>query len=249
MAGFGMIAEGFKKIFSGPQIGVTHICLFALSGIISVVSIMMQNAVKAKAFPGLDVLIIGIILFIAVSIYLGGYTYKFMHNSFYPERESYLPDFDGEPFKLFLKALPLAFVWGLYYIVLGLLCFVVKILIIPVIFMILIIAPFISFIFVAFSKHFETKGLYNPVLPFKFFPEAFGDVIVLGLCFIPIWIISAIPSMIIGVMIGLSGAKADNSFAIYASGIIGGYLGILFQYVWCYCLVQIFKEKLENIVE
>lgn len=245
-----MIAQGFKKVYSGPQFGLNHICLFALSGIISVISLMFQNTSKAKASPDFSLLIIGAVLLFAISIYLGGYTYKYMHNCFYPEKESYLPDFDGEPFALFFKALPLVFAWGLYFFLIALICLIIKALIIPAIILFLIITPFISFIFVAFSKNFDTSGLFNPILPFKFFPQAFGDIVVLGLCFIPLWIAASIPSVISGVIMGISGTGTEtNSYILYAAGILGGYIGLIFQFVWNYCLVQIYKDKLENIVE
>ena len=54
----------------------------------------------------LGTIVIWLIATLVISVYLAGYNLKFMHNSFDDESNDVLPDFDGNPFGIFFKALP-----------------------------------------------------------------------------------------------------------------------------------------------
>ena len=199
----GLIVDGFRRIFSGPNVLAKQVSLFALTGIVSLVSSHFELLKVQKSLPDLSNIGFSIIAVIVIGIYMGGYVLNYMHNCYDDNNPEILPDIDGKHF-----------------------------------------GTFIQFVYIAYAKHFNTFGLYNIKLPIKYCKLAFGSVIVLGLLFIPIGICAMIPSFVVGLALGLSGGS-DTSTAMYAGGLLGGYLGFVVQMVWIYCTVQIYKEKIE----
>ena len=108
---------------------------------------------------------------------------------------------------------------------------------------ILFLCAFVNFVYIAYLKNFDSKGLYNITLPFKYMKYSFSDFVLLGLLFIPVYGVAMTPSFIVGLLFGLMGVK--TIMALYAGGILGGYLGFIVQIVWYYCLVQIYRDKIE----
>lgn len=243
MAGFDLIHKGFKKIYSGEHAALTHISVFAICGIMSVISTIFQVAGKTKVTPDLGVSLTGALILFVLSIYLYGYTYKFIHKCF-NEDEQGLPDINFEPFGIFFKALPLLIIWGIYFLVFILLGVFVHVLIIPIIALLAVITPFVAFVLVAFSKNYDTNGLFDITLPFKFFTPALSSIVIQGLCFIPLWLIIFIPTIITA---GILGLTVTMEKAIYIINILVTYISFIVQMIWNYSLVQIYKEKLENI--
>lgn len=250
-----LMVDGFKRVYSDANAITKHIWLFVITGIVSVMSVYVQNAAEAmektKELGSLNGLLICLLLTIVIGIYMGGYNLLFSHNSFNNEKEHSLPEINIKPFKVFWDALPLMIVWTLYvFAAIGLaFAFLAShsFLIIFGIFLILavlFICAFIQFIYTSYSKNFNKTGLYNISLPFKYIKFTFSDFVLLGLLFIPVYSVAMTPSFIVGLIMGLSGVK-DVSVAMYAGGILGGYLSFVVQLVWYYCLVQIFKEKIE----
>ena len=251
----GMVFSGIKKIFKGPNALLKHVCIFAIAGFISVATINIQNAGKDPT-PDISAFITCFITLLIVSIYMSGYIYQFLHNFFYEEKEEYLPEIDLVPIKRFFSALPLVLCWGAYnFLALGLviLCFAsqnIALMILGSILSILLALAysFIQFIFVAFSKNFDKRGLFNILLPFQYLKYSFADIVILGIVFIPIYILAMIPSGAAGLAIGLTGAITNQDMGTSSTligGILGGYFGTIVQYIWNYCAVQIYKEKIE----
>ncbi len=242
-----LVVDGVKRIYSGPNAGLKHVCLFAITGILSAVSLhfeTLQDSIKAGASPDISTIVVGIIAAIAVSIYITGYSLSLMHNAFEDENQELLPEIDSKPFGVFFGALPLMIVWILYAIAVYLLA-IIPILGWIALFVLLIIwAPFIQFIYVAYAKNFNTSGLYKISLPIRYMKPAILPIILLGLLFIPVFIIAMIPSFIVGVIIGLTGGSASG-MGMYAGGLLGGYLGSMMGLLWAYCSVKIYQEKIE----
>ena len=244
-----LIIDGYRKIFSSPNALLKNICLFAITGLISVISIYFESFKTAKNMPtDMTTFFFALLGMIILGVYICGYTYEFMHKAFNDSEEELLPDFDMAPVGTFFKALPLVIVWMIY---LGLIMGVMGITIaavpfIGIIFAIvfLCLAVFLTFVFVAYCENFETRGLYNIALPFKFILPTIGQVALLGLLFIPVGILSLVPSFIAGFIFGLTG-YADTNIPAWIGGLLGGYFGCLAQFVWYYCLVQVYKEKIK----
>ncbi len=244
MVGFKLINDGFKKVFSGEHAWLTHISLFAICGICSVITTIFQETAKTKMTPDFGLALFGAILVFILYLYLTGYNVAFMHKSFYDE-ETGLPDIDEKPLIVFSKVLPLLITWIFYFIAAILLSAFVKILIIPVIILLLIISPFVSFVFVAFSKEYSAKGLFNIALPFKYFVPTLSSIVIQGLCFIPLWILAIIPAVLVVMLLNIAGVKTNSGIPAYFVAMIGAYISFIIQMLWNYSLVQIFRDKLE----
>lgn len=249
-----IMIDGFKKVYSGKNILSKQIFMFLIIAILSVstvnVQIMANTIEKTKEIPNISQLLICLAITIIIGIYTGGYNLLFSHNAFNRENKDILPEITFTPFKVFLKTLPLMIIWSLYILVaiffsmflisskslltvLGIFLFL----------FLLFLCAFVNFVYIAYIKNFDSNGLFNITLPFKYMQKSFSDFVLLGLLFIPVYGVAMTPSFIVGLLFGLMGAK--TIMALYAGGILGGYLGFIVQIVWYYCLVQIYREKIE----
>lgn len=249
-----LMIDGFKKVYSGKNVLSKHIFMLIIIAILSIatvnVQIMADTIEKTKELPNIWQLLICMIITLIAGIYTGGYNLLFSHNSFNQENKDILPEINLTPFKVFFKTLPLMIVWSLYILVtlffsmalisskslltvLGIFLFL----------FLLFLCAFVNFVYIAYIKNFDSNGLFNINLPFKYMQKSFSDFVLLGLLFIPVYGVAMTPSFIVGLLFGLLGAK--TIMALYAGGILGGYLGFIVQIVWYYSLVQIYKNKIE----
>lgn len=249
-----LITDGYRKIFSGPNALLKNISLFALTGLLTAISLYFESFKAVKNLPtdiNFSAFFAASAGLIILAVYIGGYTYKFMHKAFFETEEELLPDFNLEPIGLFLKALPLIIVWLIYLIIMiGIVTVGMAIsmfigIVLGILF--LCMATFLSFIFVAYCENFNAKGLFNIILPFKFIAPTIGMVAILGILFIPVGILSMVPSVLAGLILGIIG-YADTNIPAYVGGLLGGYFGLLAQFVWYYCLVQVYKERLRPMM-
>ena len=240
-----IMIDGFKKVYSGKNVLSKHFFMFIIIAILSISTVnvqIMANAIeKTKEIPNISQLLICLAITIIIGIYTGGYNLLFSHNAFNRENKDILPEITLTPFKVFLKTLPLMIIWSLYILVsskslltvLGIFLFL----------FLLFLCAFVNFVYIAYIKNFDSNGLFNITLPFKYMQKSFSDFVLLGLLFIPVYGVAMTPSFIVGLLFGLLGAK--TIMALYAGGILGGYLGFIVQIVWYYCLVQIYRDKIE----
>ncbi len=251
------IMEGFVKVFFTQDGFLKHVCLFALTGIVSFIPAHLQKIGEElqKGSGNFDIssnlgfIVFAIIAFIVISIYLAGYYLKFQHNAFDNKSNEIMPDFDGNPIGVFCKALPLYLVWGIYYIlitaVMGFL-FIKPLLIIIGIFALLFLMvyfAFVQFVFVAFAKDYDSKGLFNIALPLSYIKPAIGPVCICGLIFIIICILAFIIPFTAGLIMGIF--SVDSTITTTVGGMLGGYIGAILQLIWIYCIVQIYRETIE----
>ena len=263
---FETIIEGFHKVlFADKDSMMKHICLLALTAIISYSSVQSDilntqlKGTSADAMPDLTGFFLGLLAALIVGCYLWGYSLKFMHNVYHENPEETLPEFDENSFIVFFKALPLMLVWIVYFILIagsymaiGFL-FVFKmplllpLLIIVYLFIFISLAIGLQFVWIEFSKHFNRTGLFNINLPLKYIKPTIGPLCLLGLLYMLIYIICLIPCVLIGAVMGIAGA--GETATMYVGGVLGGYLGFVCQLVWYYCIVKLYKEKFENRIE
>ncbi len=245
--------EGWKKIFTGSNIGVKHLCLFVLTGIISSFTTrfnLISDAAKAlNVLPDMSGMGWGLLLAFVIGIFLMGYGFIFMHNCYGENPENLLPDFSWEAFKVFWKSLPLIIVWALYVLIAGVVG--ISLLITPfmtilgvIIFALLgFTCVFIQFIYAIYCENYDKKGLFNILMPFKCIRYSLGETIMLGLLAIAAYILAFIPLVLLIIIFSLAGIRGDE--ISYISGIIGGYFAFVMQFVWNYCLVKIYIEKIK----
>lgn len=251
------ICEGFVKVFFTRDGFLKHTCLFALTGLLSFISTYFRTlseniktgAENTDISSFLGYIIAGIIATIVISLYLAGYNLKFQHNSFNTNSNEIMPDFDGNPIGVLFKALPLMIVWGIYYVIIMVTIgffftnpLVILIGILMIIFAMLYF-PFMQFIFVAYAKNYDHKGLFNIFLPLSYIKPAFVSLMICGLLFIFIWIAAMIIPFFAGLIMGIFGVS--STITIATGGIIGGYLGAVIQLIWVYCIVQIYRNDIE----
>ncbi len=246
-----LICAGFKKVYSGEKIAEKHVFLLIITTIFSFVTMYFDDiADKMKqgiqVNPNITVVLGALIVAIVIGAYLWGYALKLMHNSF--DKDDIMPEFDSSSFSVFFRVLPLTLVWFGYIIlamIVTAILFATKVLgILGILLMlaVFVIAPFIQFIFAAYSKNYEAKGLFNIMLPFQYVPSTILPLILLGLAFIPVWIVFFIVCFVVGFSFGLMNMEPA---ATIAGGVLGGYFGAIFQFVSNYAIVQIYKERVE----
>ena len=249
MKSIDLIKQGFVSVFSGDDCCVKHFGLFAISGILALFTVNFQTMAESfeasQVMPNIGEIVLGVLAILVLSIYLCGYNFVYMYNV---HHDGILPNLDGKPFMAFLKALPLIIVWYIYFMIVGLIFALSAILLkllafILILLFIVFVAFCLPFVFVIFSKEFDSKGLFNPILPSKFI-SAIGIISVIMLWFIIINIAIYIPIGILGGIVGALGGGVKT--AAYVGGIIGGYAGVITQLVFAYCLIQIYKERFEE---
>ena len=249
-----LMIDGFKKVYSGKNILLKHLLMFIIIAILSIATVNVQiiadTIEKTKELTNISQLFIYLGLTILIVIYTGGYNLLFSHNSFDKENNDIFPDINFIPFKVFFKTLPIMIVWFIYVLIAILFSIALmsnkSLLLILGIFLflfILFLCAFINFVYIAYLKNFDYKGLYNITLPFKYMKYSFSDFVLLGLLFIPVYGVAMTPSFIVGLLFGLIGIKTIN--VLYIGAILGGYLGFIVQIVWYYCLVQIYRDKID----
>lgn len=247
-----MILNGYKKIFSGSNALLNNIILFVLTGIIAITTLYFEsikNATIAIFDINIFTFLSAIILTVLVSVYIGGYTYKFIHQAFSETENCLLPDFDLKPIGAFFKALPLVIVWIVYLaailIIAGILITFAPILggVLAIIFVLM--AVFTTFVFITYCENFEFQGLFNITLPFRYMAKTLPTVVILGLLFIVVGMISLILCGLSGIACAILGFT-DPKILSLVGGILGSYFGCLAQFVWYYCLVQVYKEKIQK---
>ena len=246
----GTMIEGFQKVFYADRnSAVKHVCLIALTAIISYSSVqsdILKTQVKGtNTIPDLTGFFLGLLAALIVGCYLWGYSLKFMRNVYYENPEETLPEFDENPFKVFFKALPLMLIWIIYFILIGIVSGILSAILIGLLgFLVLIVMSIgIQFVWVEFIKDYDANGLYNIKLPFQYIKPTIGPLILMGLLYILIYILCMIPCVLVGVILGVFGAS--ETATMYVGGVLGGYLGFVCQLVWYYCIVKLYKEKFE----
>lgn len=247
------IKDAIKRIYSGEDALVKHIMLFVLTGVPVMLSTPLNEISKRGSITAMDfwMSLAALVIMAVISIYLGGYIYGIIHNSFDDSKENILPDFDKSWFKIFFKGLPLQICWVLYIFAIFLVAFALKVGLLFVLspaastvvasVLFLTVSAFIflmlPFVFTIFSKEYKRDGLYAFNILFKYFNKTIKSVLWLIVKAIPIFLLASVISVL---------GYGDNVVA-YLLSALGAYLLTMVQYVVSFCYVQIYREKLETV--
>lgn len=235
-----------KRFYTEDGAAIKHICWLVLSFIGAMISMPGTNGTT----PDLDTMystnFISMIFGLILTIYSLGYNSIIMHNRFEEEGKNVglniMPEFDILPFKIFGRAFILAIVWMIYSLLLGILW------LIPILGWIvyLIIAPFIAFIQVAYSKEFITDGLYNFAILAKFMRlfwfEAVKWWFKLFICSLVIILLFV---LIISRFFGLEGLM-NNPMIIILILALAQYIFIVLGFVNAYGMADIYAKKWDD---
>ena len=243
------IKDAFKRIYSpGENTFIKHTILFVLTGITSIFSVVLNEYSKQQSIDTINWIwaMVGVLFLIGITIYLIGYNLTLMHNSFDEFKNDIVPEIDKSHFSVFGKAFPLIFAWfsyGILFYIAGLLVTLalginfINVIAGSMLVAIGVIGIFLQFVYVKFAKNFERKGLYSIALPIKYIQPTVLALFKLWIKFIPLLILNIILSFF---------AEGHNVFA-YIFTAISGYVSFISGFIYSFCLVQIFKEKIEPL--
>lgn len=245
--------SSLKKLYSGEDVWQKHMILFLFVAVPAMISKPFHAISSIQGLGMVDCIILSLYLIAtaAVAIYLGGYLYGVIHNSFNEDNESILPDFDKSWFRIFFKGFPIQLVWFIYLVLIYIVSTVafaligsfstlpvrlVSFLSIGLGFLVtnLLMLP-LPLIYAQFAEKYERKGLYNPILPYKYMIKAFKSFLILILVYAPIFIFT--------VILGFFGLR--DSIVSYLLTAVWAYLWTMLQYSANYCYVQIYKREIK----
>ena len=247
-----------QKIYCGKPAIFNHISLFSLLGISAIALNNYLSTSLGDVFgtylenvrfsPLVNYL--NLFLALMLAIFFSGYGFKYVWNMFNDEYS--LPELSLSSYTIFLRMLPLFFVWGVYGVFmsfLGLVFFPINSVFFSIYFAILIcLIPFVFIIMVSFAKNFEYKPFcFNPFSIFTVLNKAFGDVIFL---FLKTVAASVLPAVIVYVM--YKSALVSNHQTVIMSLKLGALcVAVYFLFVLSCAfnigLVQISKEKFSDL--
>jgi hypothetical protein len=238
----GTIVSGFKRVFLGENILFKHISIFSLAGIFGMLRFHFDGANPTE---NISQYLIFLLLYVAIGLYFSGYMLSFCHNCFDEDSQNILPEFDEKPVGILLSVITLVIAWFLYILLFSILG------IIPILGWIFMLVccftwfPFLGFINIAYSKNFSKEGLYNIKLPFTYAKHSFGTYVAFALTLMVIGIIVYLPLIIATVCSAvMNDMNIGTYFGVSVITVIGCYLATIYTFVWQYCLVQIYKEKI-----
>ena len=247
------IKDAIKKIYSGEDVLVKHIMLFVLTGVPVMLSTPLNEISKRTILTAADfwMSIAALVVMTVISVYLGGYIFGVIRNSFDDFKEGILPEFDKSWFKIFFKALPVQLCWILYILGIFLISVILKVILSVVItpafatilvcllfgILSIIICMMLPFVFTVFAKEYKRDGLYRFNLIFEYLGKTAKSVLWL--------LVKAIPFFLIIMIISIFG-YGNNVFA-YLLSALGAYLLTILQYAMSFCYVQIYREKIETV--
>lgn len=230
------IIEGVKSLFFKRENKLNYLYLFAIAAILSGIS----SYFEIHENTGILSTILSTVIYSVLTIYIGGYFLMFINNVYF-HKDELLPKFNTEPFKVFVKAIPLYFIWFIYTLI-----FMIS-LFIPYagwVFFILLL-PFISLVYVAYAKDYNSKGLYNINLPFIYMKKSFVETWLTFLKFLGFCLLVILPVIFLTLLVGIFYNVNQNEMT-YFIGILGGYISLILTFVWEYCLVKIYQNKIEE---
>lgn len=250
----------FKQIYCGKNALAKHISLFSIIGILMIFfikytaswgNLFVYNnfyiSVPTNDYELWFYLFAGIFIF----IYLVGYGLNLMFNLM-NDRKPILPEVSLYPLVFFVRTLPLALYWILYYLavcIAGL--FVLYNFKLPegyYIFASIMICmlPFGLGVFALFSKDNKySKEYFSALTVFKVFKKTLGEVISFS---IGIFAAALFPMFFIYKFLTFSPENVQTiTLALKLFGVcLSGYLFVIFHYVYLIGITNIVKKKFLN---
>lgn len=242
------IRAAFRKIYSGPDVVFKHLVLCFVGGIGTIFAVQYEAFKHGGQVIGnglLYLMILGFCVLFFVMPWIVGYMLELCHNSFDDRKSHILPELSFSYIGDFYRALPLFFCWGfLYPLIMILSLAVITGMLLPKTIAVFVCVPIIliytispMFIYIRYSKDYDTSDLYNPMLPFKFVLPTIINVILLSFNL-------SIIAFLVFLGVGLITRFHLPENVMY---VVTGYLSTIFYFVFAFCLVQIYREKLVYI--
>lgn len=243
------IINDIKELYQGEGILYKHLSLACISGIVALTgdSELWKNLASQGNFI---MMLICIIIAIIGSFYLFGYIIETIHYRL-QAGIVVLPELTTQPFSRGLAMILIILAWGFFTSIVGAILIIpMAILMQPILvglmcILFFIYAIFVQFVFIAYAKEFQSIGLFNITLPFKFMQIAFGDMALLSLKYFLVYICAVIPAFLIGLIINI----INSSLGIAISLCLIGYISFILQIVWYNALAEIYEQKIDGMVD
>ena len=252
------IFKYFKQIYGGKNALANHISLLSLAGIFVILFIKYTaswgNLLFYENFyisvPSSNKELWAYLFFsMILGIYFIGYGINIVHNVMY-DKSSVLSDITLQPFTAFVKMLPLAVYWFIYY---SCICFVGIFVLLKLnsVFIYLFasimicVIPFVLILLSRFAKDFSfEKQFFNFFSILKIIEKSLGDVIYLSMgivtaAILPFFAVYKILTYTMGDITNL------NLIIKLGALCVGFYLFLIFKYVYLIGLSNIAKNFLK----
>lgn len=254
------VLKQLKQIYTNKNAAANHITLFSMVGLF-ILFLCKYTASWANMFyqkffiaPPSNAVELWFYLFalMLIFVYLIGYGYKVVNISL-NNSTLVLPEFNLEPFYVFVKMIPLFLFWSIYFIaaaILGLYIFsVYENVAFAYVYdaVLLCLIPFILMIFNLFAMNFKyDKRLFFLAILGKALDRTLGDVIFLSMqIFIIEAVLLACLMLALNVFKFVSGDLLSLSVKLFLV-CIGVYFSVIVKYLYFVGLGKIAEEKLQN---
>lgn len=247
-----------KNIYSGRDALFRHVLLFSVLGLMTVAATGYAAAYFGNLygsffdFAPLDAIKTYYLAVIAITlgIYFSGYLYSYVYKMFSNQDE--LPELSLSSFLIFIKMLPVLFVWKIYEFVFFAGGFIAIQMTSPwfyIYYAVLIcLLPFLNILFVIFAKDFKYRPeVFSPVTILRILNNSLGAVILL---FVQIIAVAVIPALIVYLLFRYSDSVNHQTvkISLKLGGLcLGMYFASILKFIYSRGLVDIVKNKLSDI--
>lgn len=238
------LVESFKKVYENKKV---HVEVFFIALVWSVLSSLCDTMIKSSGFRQNP-------FDLVFSFLIGMYSIQFLHNSIVAQGE--FPNFKTINWKAISGLIGLNVVWSIYAAVILILAVLSYLLLHSWLFaiacfaLILLLSPFVYYIYLAYAEDFLTKGLFNIGLIFNFVKLAVKKTYIKLLLFLLVTIVLCAVFIAVYMFAGyfgfdqfghIAGDLYVLDFVMFA--VMGYLLIIIWYFVFPYSLIKTYIEK------
>ena len=246
------LIDSYKKVFENKK---AHIWLLVISFLWTILSTLIDIKLgKPDTFRQNPV-------DITCNIIIGAYSLQFLHNAINSINNGALPFLTDIQPKVFWGVIKLNIVWGIYAVI----CLLFSVVIymtthfmpaaIILVLAILFFAVFVYYIFLAYAENFDSKGLLNITLLFKFIKPAFKPLYIKLILFILFTLGAAIIYILLYTVAGLTGIDKIGYIAedfyfldVIMYSIAGYFVIITWYFAFPYSLINSFNRDIKPVL-
>ena len=246
------LIDSYKKVYENKK---AHIWLLVISFLWTVVSeyidIKLGRPYTLRQNP-VDIIF---------NILIGAYSLQFLHNAMNNINNGILPSFRELTPKVFWGVIKLNVVWGIYAII----CLLFAVVIfmtthftpLPIIIglALLFMAVFVYYIFIAYSENFDSKGLMNVALLFRFVKPAFKPLYIKIILFVLFTVGAAAIYILFYTVAGLIGIDKIGYIAedfyfldIIMYSIAGYFVIVTWYFAFPYSLINSYNRDIKPVL-
>lgn len=246
------IIDSYKKVFENKAANIgLFVIVFCWMTASTMLDVKTGNFDK-NGFNCFDILF---------DIIIGLYSIIFIHNAINSINNGILPSFKEMNIKVLWKMIKIKVLWAIYGIIIGIIAIslyaFLNEFILPLIIIIALcfVAIFIQYIYLAFAENYETKGLYNPILIFKFIKPAIKSTLIKFILFGLITLAAFVAYILVYMGAGLLQldtmgyiAKDYYVFDIIMLPVAGYFMMITWCFAYPYSLINTYNRAIRPVI-